>query len=302
MKRTLVALALAAAAPLLAQSDADKLVARVNGEEITRGQLDAQWDRVPRNFREQYEDVGGKKAFLENYLIGKRLVVQEALRSGFAAKVGMPDELDAKAESKLFDQYVRDMIAAPMITEEQMREVYEERIDQFRVPEQAKLRVIRVSKNDAPDSAREKISKAMVEIFTARTSLAAARLQPKEVAVALADKFSDVAARVSDDPSAVEGGQLGWVALRTLDRQIADPARTMTPGTVSGILDAGDAYVLLFVEERYLEGTAPYDASKEVLREYVMATNRDLVMQAVQKKTAELRAAGKVEIFAENLN
>ena len=31
MKRTLVALALAAAAPLLAQSDADKLVARVNG-------------------------------------------------------------------------------------------------------------------------------------------------------------------------------------------------------------------------------------------------------------------------------
>ena len=302
MKRTLVALALAAAAPLLAQSDADKLVARVNGEEITRGQLDAQWDRVPRNFREQYEDVGGKKAFLENYLIGKRLVVQEALRSGFAAKVGMPDELDAKAESKLFDQYVRDMIAAPMITEEQMREVYEERIDQFRVPEQAKLRVIRVSKNDAPDSAREKISKAMVEIFTARTSLAAARLQPKEVAVALADKFSDVAARVSDDPSAVEGGQLGWVALRTLDRQIADPARTMTPGTVSGILEAGDAYVLLFVEERYLEGTAPYDASKEVLREYVMATNRDLVMLAVQKKTAELRAAGKVEIFAENLN
>ena len=302
MKRTLVALALAAAAPLFAQSDADKLVARVNGEEITRGQLDAQWDRVPRNFREQYDDVGGKKAFLENYLIGKRLVVQEALRSGFAAKVGMADELDAKAESKLFDQYVRDMIAAPMITEEQMREVYEERIDQFRVPEQAKLRVIRVSKNDAPDSAREKISKAMVEIFSARTSLAAARLQPKEAALALADKFSDVAARVSDDPSAVEGGQLGWVALRTLDRQIADPARTMTPGTVSGILEAGDAYVLLFVEERYLEGTAPYDASKDVIREYVMATNRDLVMQAVQKKTAELRAAGKVEIFAENLN
>ena len=28
-----------------------------------------------------------------------------------------------------------------------------ERIDQFRVPEQAKLRVIRVSKNDAPDPA-----------------------------------------------------------------------------------------------------------------------------------------------------
>ena len=40
MKRTLLALALAAfAVPLFAQSDADKLIARVNGKEITNRDL-----------------------------------------------------------------------------------------------------------------------------------------------------------------------------------------------------------------------------------------------------------------------
>jgi parvulin-like peptidyl-prolyl isomerase len=299
MKRTLLALALAAATPLFAQTDAHKLVARVNGEEITRGELDALWDRVPKNFRDQYANVGGKKTFLENY-IGKRLLVQEALRTGFAAKVGVPEELDPQSESKLFDRYVRDVIAAPMVTEEAMRKVYDERRDEFNVPEQAKLRIIRVAKGDAPDAARDKISKAMIEVFSWRNTLAA-KLPAKDVPLALADKFSEVAARVSEDPSAAEGGQLGWVGLLSLEHRIAEPARSMTPGTMSGILDLGDGYALLFVEEKYVGGTAPYEVSKDVIREYVMAQNKNLVMQAVQKKTLELRAAGKVEIFAENI-
>lgn len=304
MKRTLLALALVAAAPLFAQTDADKLVARINGEEITRGELDALWDRTPQNFRDQYQAVGGKKAFLENYVIGKHLVVQEALRQGFAEKVGLEsNEIDAKAESKIFDRYVRDVIAVPMVTEEAMREVYDERIDEFRVPDQAKLRIIRVAKNDAPGMARDKISQAMIEIFSVRTALAAAKVPAEERPAALANKFSEVAARVSDDPSAVDGGQMGWVALSSINRTLAESAKMMNLGTVSGILELDDAYALLFVEERYTEGTAPYEASKDVIREYVLARMSKVeIMQAVQKKTAELRAAGKVEIFAENLN
>ena len=118
MKRTLLALALAAAAlPGLAQSDDDKLVARVNGKEFTKRDLDTQWKRVPAKMQEQYLASGGKRVFLDNYIISKYLVVQEAVRSGFAAKAGAPAELDPTAESVLFDKYVRDVFAAPMSTE-----------------------------------------------------------------------------------------------------------------------------------------------------------------------------------------
>ena len=49
------------------------------------------------------------------------------------------------------------------------------------------------------------------------------------------------------------------------------------------------------------EGVESFETAKPAIREFVMARNAKKVMDAVTKKTDELRAAGKVEIFAENL-
>ena len=301
MKRTLLALAFAAAAlPLLAQTDDDKLVARVNGKELTNRDLDAQWGRISPKLQEQYLQSGGKKVFLDNY-ISKYLLVQEAIRSGFAAQAGAPAELDPVAEAALFDKYVRDVLAAPLITEELMRDAYTQHRDQFRVPEQAQLRVIRALKGDNPEAARNRISQAMVEIFSARTQIA--QSVPKERAMeALAAKFSEVAARVSDDAkSAAEGGHLGWVALHTVDPKIANAARTMKPGTISGVLETDDAYQLVLVDEYRGADVESFETAKEALRQFVMARQAKHVMDAVQKKSAELRAAGKIEVWPENI-
>lgn len=301
MKRTLLAFAFAAAAlPLLAQTDDDKLVARVNGKELTNRDLDAQWKRVAPQLQEQYLKSGGKRVFLDNY-ISKYLIVQEAIRSGYAAKLGAPEELDPVAEAALFDKYVRDVVAAPLITEELMRDAYTQHRDQFRVPEQAQLRIIRALKNDNPEAARNKISKAMVEIFSERAAIA--RSVPADRALeALAAKFSEVAARVSDDEkSAADGGHLGWVALHTLDPAVAHAARSMKPGTISGVIESADAYQLVLVDAYRGADVETFEAARDALREFVMARQARHVVEAVQKKSAELRAAGKVEIFAENI-
>lgn len=301
MKRTLLALALAAVAlPVLAQSDDDKLVARVNGKEFTNRDLDSQWKRVPAKVQEQYLASGGKRVFLDNY-ISKYLLVQEAVRSGYAAKIGAPEELDPVAESALFDKYVRDVLAAPMITEESLRDAYTQHRDQFRVPEQAALRIIRAVKGDNPEAARDKVSKAMIEIFAARAEIA--RSVPADRALeALGAKFSEVATRVSDhEESAPKGGDLGWVALHTLDPRIAQAARTMKPGTISGVLEAADSYQLVLVDEYRGADVETFEAAKDALREFVMARNAKHVMDAVMKKSAELRASGKIEIWPENI-
>jgi peptidyl-prolyl cis-trans isomerase C len=302
MKRTLLAFALAAAAalPLVAQTDADKLIARVNGKEITNRDLDVQWNRIAPKIQEQYLKAGGKKVFLDNY-ISKYLLVQEAVRSGFAAKTGAPQDLDAAAESALFDKYVRDVLAAPMITEQVLRDAYTQHSDQFRVPEQARLRIIRALKGENPEAARDKVSKAMVEIFSARAAIA--KSVPADHALeALAAKFSEVATRTSDDPkSAADGGHLGWVALHTLDPKLAYAARTMKPGTISGIIESADAYQLVLVDEYRGAGVESFEDAQDALREFVMARNARHVMDAVMKKSAELRAAGKVELWPENI-
>lgn len=303
MKRTLLALALAAVAtvPLAAQTDGDKLIARINGEEITNRDLEEMWNRVPSEVQAQYLKVGGKRAFLENY-VAKHLMVQDAVRSGFAAKIGAPDELDAAAEAALFDRYVREVVAASLISEDEMRKVYNERKADFSTPEQARLRIIRAVKGADPAAARDVVSKAMIEIFAARSAIAKSVGQNPEAALAaLALKFAEVAARVSDHESATEGGDLGWVPTHTLDPKVAQAARTMKPGTISGVLDTADSYQLVLVEEWQPAGVDSFEGASGAIREFLLAQNQKRVMEAVQKKSAELRAKGKVEMFAENI-
>ena len=302
MKRTLLALALiaATAAPLSAQTDGDKLVARVNGEEITNRNVDALWNRLSADMQARYmKSGGGKLGFLQNQ-IAKKLLVQEAIRSGYAAKAGAPLDLDPVAEGLLFDGYVKDVIAGPLISEADMLKVYEENKSEFMAPEQGWIRIIRREKKDNPEAAREAISKVMVEIFSARTVLAQT-YSAEHLTSALSAKFAEVAGRVSDHPTAAEGGDMGFVALHTVDPKIADAVRTMKPGSISGILETQDAYQMILVHEHRPAGVENYETAKGAIRGYLMAREPKRFMDAVAKKSSELRAAGKVEIFRENL-
>jgi hypothetical protein len=300
MKRTLLAIALFAAVPLAAQTDGDKLVARVNGEEFTNRKVDELWNRMSVDMQNRYlKNGGGKLGFLQNH-IAKHLLVQEAIQSGYAAKIGVPAELDAAAEATLFDSYVKDVIAAPLIPEEAMRKVYEENRADFMAPEQGWIRIIRAEKKDSPDTARETLSKAMVEIFSARTVLAK-QFSAEHLDDALAAKFAEVAARASDHPSAGKGGDMGFVALHTLDPKLADAVRTMKPGSISGILETTDAFQMILVHEHRPGGVESFESAKPAIRSYLIAREPKKIMDAVAKKSAELRAAGKVEIFKDNL-
>ena len=300
MKRTLLALALAAATlPLVAQTDGDKLVARINGKELTNRDIDALWRRMPQQMQDDYVKNGGKLVFVLNY-VAKHLIVQEAVKSGFAAKIGAPDELDAAGEAMLFDRYVREVIAEPLVSEEEMKRVYQEHSTEFVAPEQGSFLIIRALKKDKVASARETIEKAMIEIYSARTQLAQT-YSSQHLPAAMRAKFAEVARRVSDAPSAEKGGDMGWVPLHTVDAKIADAVRTMKPGTASGIIETPDAFQMIFVDEHRPAGVDSFEAVKPALKQFIMARDAKKVMEAVQKKSAELRKAGRVEIFAQNL-
>lgn len=301
MKRTLLALALATAAttPLTAQSDADKLVARVNGREFTNAHVQALWDAVPANLQDQYLRVGGKKVFFENYL-AKYLIIQEAHKSGFAEQIGAPAELDEKGEALLFDRYVREIIAAPLISEADMKRVYEENRSDFAMPEQGRYRIIRALKNDKPELAREAMSKIMVEIFSARTALAK-QVGAENLIEAMTAKFAEVAARESDHPSAADGGDVGYVPLHTVDPKIADGIRSSKTGTISGIIETPDAFQMILVEDHRAAGVESYEAAEGAIRNFLMAREAKKVMALVAQKSAELRKSNSVELFLENL-
>jgi peptidyl-prolyl cis-trans isomerase C len=279
------------------------VVAVVNGETITREKFDQLWDRAGTQARTQYENTGGKGAFLDNY-IKKRLVIQEAVKAGFDKERSVALEVEAARESAIFDRYVRDIVSSSIVTDEAIRKFYDDNKGDFATPEMVKVRHIVVTAGDSGpnartrERARELIGVAAKELLEARPAVdseAAQRI--------FQSRFSAAAARYSEDAAtAAQGGDLGWVARGSLDKQFEEAAFNMRPGIMSGIVESAYGYHLILVEAKRPAGTKSFEESRGMIREFLMAENATAVVEKVNRLTNELRNASKVSVFPENLN
>ena len=300
MKRLLLTAALVAALPLAAQQNTSSLiVATVNGEAITQAKLDQLWNRLSEKMKKQYEKSGGGKAgFLDNY-IRKRLLLQQASSSGFDKQPAVQAELDAAKESALFDLYVRDVVGAKVITDEELHKFYNEHQADFASPERVKLRQILVkTENRSTEAAREEIGNVMSGLFAARTQIASMGGEDKDK---FAAAFAQAAAKYSEDASASAGGDLGWVSRDMLDPKLADAAFRVRPGMMSGIIESSMGVHLLFVEDHQNASTESFESARAAIREYLLGRNAQKVLEEVNKTTQALRTTSKVEVYPENI-
>ncbi len=309
MKKLIAAMAALAALPLLAQDaktdPAQKPVAVINGETITAGKLDQLYDRLGTQMRAQYDAQGGKAAYLENYL-RKRLVVQEAIKHGFDQKPDVKADMQASAESTLFDRYVRDVVAESIVTEAEMKKFYDENPKNFVIPEKVKVRhIISVPTDNGPNKktkgeAQEKIQRVAAELHS--QNVFPSGTAPDVVARLELQHFAEAAKKYSEDAAAANGGDLGWVTPGTLDPQFEEAAFRMKKGVVSGIIETKFGYHLIFVEDRQPAGTQAYEQARSQIREYLMTQHAAEVVEAVTRLTNSLRSNSKMAVFPENIH
>jgi peptidyl-prolyl cis-trans isomerase C len=296
MNRTLLLVSFVAALAFSAMAQ-EKPVAVINGETITAAKLDQLYDRIGAQMREQYEKAGGKAAFLENYL-RKRLVIQEAIKSGFDKRTDVQADMEAAKESALFDRYVRDVVSANIVTESMIRQYYDQHRNEFATPEKIHVRHIVVTVTNvgpAPKTQEQALDrmKTIAATLHAEDGATVTRLR-------LA-RFARLARQYSEDPSAESGGDLGWVARGQLDPDFETAAFALPVGTPSGIVETKFGYHLILVEEKKPAGTEPYEEARPNLREFLMRQHAADVMQSLTKLTNELRASSKVAIYSENI-
>lgn len=311
MKRFVVAAAaVLLALPILAQQKAapqdpgKKPVAVINGEVVTQRQLDYLYNNLGAQIRAQYEKAGGKAAFLENYL-RKRLVVQEAQKAGFDKRPEVQADIQAARESAVFDRYVRDVVAKPVVTEAQMRKYFEEHPTDFNHAESVKVRHILIMTNPSgpkphtKDQAMQLIQKINTELRSKIPFSGAADVAVSPQTIAL---FAEAAQKYSEDGTAPNGGDVGWVERSQIDPQFADAAFTVKKGAMSGIVETRFGYHLILVEDKRPAFSETYDEARPVLREFLMAQHQQDVMNLVSKLTDDLRTNGKVSVYLENLD
>lgn len=307
-RNSLTALVLAASLPLFGQQAApaapappagDTIVATINGETITKAKLDQLWERAGTRTRTQYEkNGGGKLGFLENY-IKKRLVLQEAQKKNFQEQAYVKAELDAARESALFDLYVRDVIASPVVTEAMIKDFYEQNKADFELPARAKVRHILIATQNRPKAdARGILMQVMQELAQYSIPASKAEQGAKEI---LASRFAEAAKKYSEDTTAANGGDIGWMTREKLEEQFADVVFSMPVGVMSGIVETPFGMHLILVEARENAATEPYESARSSIREFLMTRDAAKVVESVSKLSNELRRTSKVAVFPENI-
>jgi EpsD family peptidyl-prolyl cis-trans isomerase len=313
MKRFVISiLAAATVMPLSAQqapaaapqpAPAQKIVANINGESITAEQLNQLYNRLSEQGRLQYNRNGGKAAFLDNY-IGKRLLVQEAIKSGFDKRPEVKADMEASKEATLFDRFVRDVVAEAIVSDEQIRKYYDEHPDDFKTEEQVHARHILIMVGGGPHPKEDTQAREMIEKIAAE--LHGQNIFPPGIEPEVANRlvmvhFADAAQKYSEDGTAQIGGDLGWQGRGAFDKDFEDAAFGIRKGTVSGIIKTKYGYHLIAIEDKRPAGMESFDDVKSAIREYLMTQHAAEVVQIVTRLTNELRSTSKIAVYTENI-
>jgi peptidyl-prolyl cis-trans isomerase C len=280
------------------------IVATVNGEAITQEKLDQLYGRLSTLGRDQYNKNGGKAAFLENYL-RKRLLVQEAIKSGFDKRPDVQADMEASKESTLFDRYVRDVVAGQVVSEEQIRKYYDEHPEELKTQEQVHARhIIIMAGGGGPhpkdgEQALEMIGKIAAELRS--QNVIPPGIEPETANRLVMAHFADAAKKYSEDDSAAQGGDLGWQGRGAFDKDFEEAAFNLRKGTISGIIRTKFGYHLIAVEDKKPAGIEPFEDAKPTIREYLMTQHAAEVVEAVTRLTNELRSASKITVYTDRI-
>lgn len=180
----------------------DKVVAVVNGKEITQDALNQYLSVVQRSADPKKNDP---VSALDD-LVATELALQEAAKTDILSRDDVKQRIEDFTRNVLLTTWTKEKVEGFEVSDEDLQKTYDERI-----------------KKDADDE------------FKARHILLKTEDEANAVIKEVAEgaKFEDVAKEKSTGPSASNGGDLGWFKSSTMVQPFADAVKGMDKGSVS---------------------------------------------------------------------
>lgn len=252
-----LALVCASALPVLAQDapTADTVVATVNGEAITLGELIVMREKLPAQYQQLPDDA------LFKGLIDQA-VQQTALEQSVAEGKSKRDELWLKTDARgyMAGKALESVVKAG-VTDAALQAAYDEKYGK------------------APDTTE----------YSAAHILVADEAKAKELKAQIdggAD-FAELAkANSSDTGSAVNGGDLGWFGTGMMVKPFEDAVVALKPGQVSDPIKTDFGWHIIKLNETRVAAKPTLDA---VRQELTQALEQQVVGAHIEKLTAEAK-------------
>lgn len=284
--------------------EADTVLVKINGEAIMQSEIDFMMNAfvIPQymfNNQGQMLPEDQRPQVVHNLLeelITERLVMQFAAQAGIVVNEGVleqqfeaikqqqahvpPEKLKALLRQKLLVQTVlqREVAAKIMISEQEIRQVYESRKEEFDEPEKVRVSHI-LAKVDSKASQEER---------------AAARKRIDEILgkARAGQDFAALAKEYSDCPSNIKGGDLQFFARNVMVKPFEDVAFAMKEGEISDVVETPFGYHIIKLTGKKSARKIPYDEVKERLQKETLSQRASA---DAKQWVAELRARATIE-------
>jgi len=289
------------------------VVARVNGESVTKAELEEAVAAVEQQNRGKLPPDQRDRVFraVLDQLVGVKLLAQEvkarnvsvpeadveaqiaALRKQFPSEDVFNQALKAQqktvdglkadarrqlAISKLLQDALADKVA---VTPEQAKKYYDENPDRFKQPERVRASHILIGVPQGADAVTKDAARKRAEDVLKQ--------------VKAGKDFAALAKEHSQDPgSAVQGGDLGYFPRGQMVGPFDEVAFTLAPGAISDLVETQFGFHIIKVVEKQAARTVPLEEVRPKLDEFLLNQNKQRETQAF---VAGLKAKGKVEIL-----
>jgi peptidyl-prolyl cis-trans isomerase C len=279
-------------------------VAKVNGEDITKAQVEEAFNAAVQASGVKAEDLTP-----DQKLSGYRQIVDELIMDKLVAKAAAGETVsdqDVAAEiaklkkqfpnEEAFDAQLKAAGQSPeklktalttmlqqqrwmqsqikdsdAVADADAKKFYETNTEEFKNPETVKAShiLILVDKDDSDEVVKQK---------EALAKKAAARAKKGE-------DFTKLAKELSEEPGAKEsGGDLGFFAKDRMVPEFAEAAFSQKPGSISDPVKTQFGWHVIKVTDKKPAGTVPYDEVKDQITAYLKSAKQREAVQAVLKK------------------
>lgn len=256
----------------------DKVVAVVNNEVITQSELEEVIQKPKKQIMENFSGEEQERLLSKltrdilNKMIEKKLQLQVARQMNIAinktevdaalddikVKNAFPDDETFKralaSENMTLEQYKKELTEQLMImrlvtkevrsnvviSEEEIKRHYEEKKKDYTIPEEARLRIIFFKGDDSVKKAEDVLSR-----------------------IKGGADFADMAKKYSEDPTAKDGGDIGFVKKGHMLPAIENSAFSLKKGEVSSVIKADSGYYIIKIEDRKEPTYIPIEKVRE---------------------------------------
>lgn len=244
----------------------NKVLATVNGKEITENELEMFLQNLAPQVAAQFSGEEGRKKLLQE-LVNQELFYLDAIENNLDKDEDFVNELEAVKISLLKQYAVAKTLNGITATEEEIQEFYNKYKDTFRKPESLRASHILVDDEEAALNIISEIKDGL--------------------------EFSEAAKKYSKCPSNVNGGDLGYFTKGRMVPEFENAAFELNKGEMSKPVKTQFGYHIILVTDKKEASDSSIEEVRDELERQIIIVKQN---SAYNKKVTELTNKYKVVI------